>query len=425
MPHTGEAMKLRVHYGEGEQVVDLAGVNVEVARPCDPGDVDEGAVLAGGLSAPMDSPSLRDVLRDAKDAVVIVNDAKRATPTARILRFIDDDLSTVPELTFIIACGTHRQSTPQEIEKILGDAPERHGARVVVHDCRDKDSMRCIGTTPRGTEVCLNRLVTDASRIVVVGSVEPHYFAGFTGGRKAFLPGVAAYETVSRNHSHTLLPGSYLMALKGNPVHEDMMDALALMGERPIFSIMVVMDGRHRICDAYAGNIRTSFEAAVESSRDVYSVDVSGKAEIVVAVALSPADSDLYQAHKAIESSKLALTKGGILILVAACREGFGNDVFVEQLRSAASPPDVARNMKSRPGGDYTIGDHKSVKLAELVMQSDVWMVTDLPPGIVGEMFFRPFQSLQEALDAALAVKGSDTRVLCLMDATNTVPRLP
>jgi nickel-dependent lactate racemase len=187
---------------------------------------------------------------------------------------------------------------------------------------------------------------------------------------------------------------------------------------------MVVIDGEHRICGAFAGDLNGSFEAAVERSREVYSVDVSGKSEIVVAVALNPADSDLYQAHKAIESSKLALTEGGILILVAACGEGFGNDVFVEQLRSAETPPDVARNMTSKPGGRYTIGDHKSVKLAELVMESDVWMVTDLPPETIEDMFFRPFGSVQEAIDAALEVKGRDTRVLFLMDAANTVPRL-
>jgi len=418
-------MELRVHYGDGEQVVDLTGVDVEVARSEGPGEVDEGAALAGALGSPIGSPPLADFLADAADAVVIVNDAKRATPTARILEFIEDELSAVPDLTFIIATGTHRASTPEEIERILGDAPKRHGARVVVHDCRDEKSLETLGTTPRGTEVRFNSLVTGASRVVIIGSVEPHYFAGFTGGRKAFLPGVAAYETVCRNHSHTLLPGTHLMSLEGNPVHEDMMDAIALLGDRAVFSIMTVIDGKHRICGAFAGDLNGSFDAAVERSREVYSVDVSGKAEIVVAVALNPADSDLYQAHKAIESSKLALIPGGVLILVAACREGFGNDVFVEQLQSAESPPDVARNMKSKPGGEYAIGDHKSVKLAELVMESDVWMVTDLPSRTIKDMFFKPYPSVQAAVDAALDLKGDDTRVLFLMDAANTVPRLP
>lgn len=234
-------MELRVHYGTGEQVVDLEGIDVEVARSEEPGEVDESTALEGALASPVGSPTLRDFLAGADDAVVIVNDAKRATPMARILEFIRRDLDTVANITFIIATGTHRESTPDEIAKILGGAADRDGARVVVHDCRDADSLRRIGTTPRGTEVFFNRIVTDASRIVVVGSVEPHCFAGFTGGRKAFLPGVAGYETVSRNHSHTLRPGSYLMALEGNPVHEDMMDALALLYDHHLLA-----DGGHR-----------------------------------------------------------------------------------------------------------------------------------------------------------------------------------
>jgi nickel-dependent lactate racemase len=418
-------MKLSVPYGNGEQAVELEGVEVEIGHSEGPGEVDERAELDRAFASPISSPSLAEFLEGARDAVVIVNDAKRATPTARILEFMGPQLDAVPELTFIIATGTHRASTPDEIARIIGTAADREGARVVVHDGRDPDQLRSLGRTPRGTEVSFNRVVTDASRIVVTGSVEPHYFAGFTGGRKAFLPGVAGYETVCRNHSHTLLPGTHLMSLEGNPVHEDMMDALALLGDRPIFSVMVVMDGEHRICGAFAGDINGSFRAAVEKSRDVYSVDVSGKADIVVAVALKPADSDLYQAHKAIESSKLALVPGGILILVAACGEGFGNDVFVDQLRSAETLPDVARNMKSKPGGEYAIGDHKSVKLAELVMESEVWMVTGLPPDTIESMFFRPFGSVQEALDEAIAAKGRDAKVLCLMDAANTVPRLP
>jgi nickel-dependent lactate racemase len=419
-------MGLRVHYGDGEQVVDTHGVDVEVANPEELGDVDERAELARALGSPISSPSLTDFLAGADDAIVIVNDAKRATPTAAILEFIKSDLDAVPDLTFMIATGTHRASTPAEIERILGDAAERDGARVVVHDCRDEDSHQCVGRTPRGTEVCFDKRVTDASRIVIVGSVEPHYFAGFTGGRKAFLPGVASYDTVSRNHSHTLVPGSYLMALEGNPVHEDMMDALTLMDDHAIFSLMVVIDAKHRLCGAFTGDVRESFVAAVERSREIYSVGVSGKAEIVVAVTLKPTDADLYQAHKAIESSKLALAPGGILILVAECREGFGNDVFVDHLRSSERLEDVAGNVGREPGcDDYKIGDHKAVKLAELMMQSEVWMVTDLPPATIQDMFFRPLGSVQEALDAALEIKGRDTHVLFLMDAANTVPRLP
>jgi len=150
-------------------------------------------------------------------------------------------------------------------------------------------------------------------------------------------------------------------------------------------------------------------------------VDVPGRCDIVVAVARSPVDSDLYQAHKAIESARLALAAGGILILVAECGEGLGNDSFVEQLRSAASPEDVAGLIGER----YSLGDHKAIKLAELVMRAEVWAVTGLPRETVESIFFRPCAGLQDALNAALAKRGPGARVLFLMDAGTTVPRLP
>ncbi len=400
--------------------VDLDDANLAaVVRHAEVAGGDEREVLTRALSSPTGSPPLPVFLEGASGVVVIVNDAKRPTPTARVLDLIRPDLERAGDVTFLIATGTHPPPTPEQRAAILGDAAAMPGARAVVHDSRKSEDMTFVGRTRRGTDVRLNRLVMEASHIVVVGSVEPHYFAGFTGGRKAFLPGVAAYESVVQNHSHALDPASHLMALDGNPVHEDMLEALGLMGDRPAFGIMTVVDHAHRVRAASAGDIRGSFDAAVVSARAMFSVDVPGKCDIVVAVAESPVDSDLYQAHKAIESGRLALAAGGILILVAECGEGLGNDAFVRHLTAAGSPGDVARLV----GSDYSLGDHKSIKLAELLMKAEVWAVTGLPDETLEGIFFRPFARLQDALDAALTKKGPGARVLFLMDAGTTVPR--
>jgi nickel-dependent lactate racemase len=203
-------------------------------------------------------------------------------------------------------------------------------------------------------------------------------------------------------------------------VHEDMLEALELMGDKPIFSIMTVVDRDRVVRAASAGDIRGAFDAAVVSAREMFSVDVPCRCDIVVAVAESPVDSDLYQAHKAMESARLALAAGGILILVAECGEGLGNDAFVGRLTAAKSPEDVARLV----GSSYSLGDHKSVKLAELVMKAEVWAVTGLPDETLEGIFFRPFARLQDALDTALTKKGPGARVLFLMDAGTTVPRI-
>jgi len=415
-------MRLKIPYGTGLVTVELDDANVAgVVRAAEMEGGDEREILTHALSSPVSSVPLGDFLEGARDAVVIVNDAKRATPTARLLRLIRPELEGVTELTFVIATGTHRPPTSVERARILGDAADMPGARVVVHDSRNPDDMTHLGCTARGTEVRLSTLVTNASRIVVIGSVEPHYFAGFTGGRKAFLPGVAAFDTVRQNHSHALDPASCFMALDGNPVHEDMLDAMALLGDRPIFSIMTVIDDERRVRAASTGDIHGAFDAAVSDARQMFSVDVPGRCDIVVAVARSPVDSDLYQAHKAIESARLALAAGGILILVAECGEGLGNDAFVEQLRSARSPEDVAELI----GEHYSLGDHKAIKLAELVMKAEIWAVTGLPDETLESIFFHPCADIQSALNAALTKKGPAARVLFLMDAGTTVPRLP
>ena len=415
-------MRIDIPYAGGLVTVELDDANVAaVVQATRARDVNEREILTRALADPIDSAPLNTFLAGSTDTVVIVNDAKRPTPTAKILDLIRPELMEVPELTFVIATGTHRPPTAEEVAAILGDAEDIPGAAVVVHDATSARDMTYLGRTTRGTEVHLSALVVDADRIVTIGSVEPHYFAGFTGGRKTFLPGVASYETIRQNHSHALADESRLMALDGNPVHEDMLDALALLGDRPIFTIMTVVDDERRVCAASAGDIHGAFHSAVSEARKMFSVDVAGRSDIVVAVARSPMDSNLYQAHKAIESAKLALGAGGILILVAECREGLGNDAFVGQLRSADSPEDVARLTGER----YNLGDHKAIKLAELVTRAEIWAVTELPDETLESIFFHPCADIQSALFAALTKKGPAARVLFLMDAGTTVPRLP
>jgi nickel-dependent lactate racemase len=413
-------MMLTVPYGGRSVDIDFGGADVRVIRAAAAEDVDESGTIHNALASPARAQDLPRFLEGADDVIVIVNDAKRPTPTARVLKHMSTGLRTVQRITYLVATGTHRAPTRDEIARILGDTAHS-GARVAVHDAKDSSAVCHLGRTSRGTDVSISRAVTEASRIVVIGSVEPHYFAGFTGGRKAFLPGVAAYETVRQNHSHALHPGSQLMALAGNPVHEDMMDALGFMDDRRIFAVMTVLDASHRICGAFAGDIRATFELAVDRARSVYSVPVERKADIVVAIAESPSDTDLYQAHKAIESGKLALAEGGILILVAACPEGLGNDAFVRQLSSSNRPEDVAHDV----GLEYRLGDHKAVKLAELLTRSDVWAVTQLSEDTVRSIFFRPFSDLQTALDGALRTRGRQAAVLVVADAAVTVPSLP
>jgi nickel-dependent lactate racemase len=254
---------------------------------------------------------------------------------------------------------------------------------------------------------------------VIISSVEPHYFAGYTGGRKSFLPGIASFKTIEQNHKLALKQEARALALEGNPVHEDMIDALSTV-KKEIFTISTVLDKNHRIYAATAGDIYKSMEAAVSKAEEVFVAKIPEKADIVVSVVKFPSDIDLYQAQKGIDNAKYALKEGAILLLVAKCRMGIGEDSFVKLLSSADSPRDALDKIEKK----FVIGYHKAAKMAEVGLYAQTWAVTDLDPEILESIFIRPFSSLQEALDKAFEEKGKDAKALILLDGSLTIPHV-
>jgi len=412
-------MRLTVPYGAGTQDASVDDALVAgVLLPTSTTARDSSAVLTEALRHPLGAPPLESFLAMSRDLVVVVNDATRATPTALVLELLHTLLSSVDGARLIVATGTHRAPTDAELSHILGDLEPFWRPRTSIHDSRDPSAMVSLGTTSRGNDVLLSRQVADAGSILVIGSVEPHYFAGYTGGRKSFLPGVAAYETVERNHALAMDPASMPAALEGNPVHEDMQEAAGLLRGRDIWSVMTVVDADHNVCSAAAGGLNESFREAVRGARAVFEVPIEGPADVVVAVAPPPMDTTLYQAHKALEHGNLALRDGGVIILVSSCSEGMGQTSFAELLGAADTPRDALLSVRSV----YELGHHKVARMAAIACRAEIWAVTDIDAAQVQGVFMRPFPDLQTALDAAIERTGGDASVLVLPDASVTVP---
>jgi len=336
-----------------------------------------------------------------------------------VLEIIYEEIKS-SDIKFIVATGAHRAPAEEEYKQVFGRYYDKFKSCIYVHDARSEKDMVYIGKSRNNTRMYVNRLGIEASKIVVISSVEPHYFAGYTGGRKSFLPGIASYETIEQNHKLALNPQAKALVLKGNPVHEDMVDALEAIRDKEIFAIMTVLDRNHGVYAATAGNIHDSFMTATDRANEVFVVKIKEKAEVVVSVARLPMDIDLYQSQKALENGKLALKKGGILILVSKCRCGIGDESFVRLLSSCTKPEEALRKID----GVYVLGYHKAAKLAEIALWSEMYSVTDLPDELLRSVFITPFSSLQEALDHALRIKNKDTKVLFLLDGTMTVPAL-
>lgn len=349
--------------------------------------------------------------------LVIVNDGTRPTPTVEVLKVIGDRLLE-KDVHFIIATGVHRAPTDEEYRFIFGDFYDRITDKIIVHDAREDKVMIQVGTTSRGTEFLLNKAAFEAHSILIIGSVEPHYFAGYTGGRKGLLPGISAYKTIEQNHKLALSPDAYTLNLKGNPVHEDMLEAVSMV-KKPLYTIMTILDKHHSLFAVTAGEMESAFDDAVVEAEKVFVVPIKEKADVVISAAKYPMDVDLYQAQKALDNGVLPLKKGGTLILVGSCREGVGEEGFRELLSSSDTPEAVLESI----GKNYLLGYHKAGKMAQIFIDAEVMAKTDLPDQLIASVFMKPVDNLQEAVDLLIA-KQPDAKVALLPDGCVTVVKV-
>jgi nickel-dependent lactate racemase len=411
-------MQIKLPYGKDGEKTATIGDHLDTSfLEANEVEIKEsGMLLNKSLDVPVNSPSITDFLADARDVLVIVNDATRPTPTKQVMDVIYDKIAHLP-VKFIIATGAHRGPSHEEYVQIFGDHYEKIKNNILVHDARKSEDMVFLGTSSNGTEMYVNKAGVEAHKIIIIGSVEPHYFAGYTGGRKSFLPGIAGFNTIEQNHKLALVPEARALALEGNPVHEDMVDALKVV-KKEIFAIMTVLDKNHSIYAVTAGDIHDSFMAATHKANEVFAAPIKEKADIVVSVVKFPGDIDLYQAQKGIDNAKLALKENGILILVAKCRCGIGGKAFADLLGSCDTPQEVLDTIEK----GYKLGYHKAAKMAEIGIWAEMWAVTDVEPETIEKLLIRPFASLQEALDKAIETKGDSAKILFLMDGGLTVP---
>jgi nickel-dependent lactate racemase len=395
----------------GQSSIDLTfEVSRSVAVVSPKATPSDSTAIRGAIQNPVSFKDFESFISDKRRILVVVNDHTRSTPTADALNCLN---LKGKEVTTIIASGTHRPPSQSELRGIIGGDAPPYGGKIAIHNCRDKNSLRFLGRTSRGTQVFLNSLLFDADGIIPVTSVEPHYFAGFTGGRKFLLPALAGFDSVATNHCLAADNNARLLALEGNPVHEDFMETLSMFGRMDdIFSIQLVLNRESQVSYACAGNITESFRQAVEYAKDIYVPKIPRKADIVVSVNEPPLDIDLYQSQKALQNVEYAVKQGGIIILVSSCPEGIGDEHFYKLLTSEKTNSENASKF----------GYHKVVKLTNLLKNTEIFAVTKLPESIPKAIGLKPYQKAQEALTDATKAKGKNSEVLVVLDAAITVP---
>jgi nickel-dependent lactate racemase len=407
-------MKIGIPYGKSSMPLELNdGRPIDVVSPRETPN-DENSIETS-LSNTQGSPDLVSFLSERKRILVVINDHTRPTPTSAVLKRLD---LREKEVTTIVASGTHRPPSARELEGLLGGPNPSYGGRVILHDSNDESQLKSIGRTSRGTVLQFNKHVFDADGIIVVGSVEPHYYAGFTGGRKFLLPALAGFRSIEMNHSLALDERATILGLEGNPVHEDFMEALDIFHRYDdIFSIQLVLNRDHQISYTLSGHVIQSFNSAVDRAKEIYVAPIEAKADIIVTVAKPPMDLDLYQAHKAIENVKLALKDRGVVILVSPCTDGVGLRGFYDLLAHGGSV-----NAFNITKETYRLGYHKATKLAQLLKEARIFAVTKLQPETLKTIGITPYQDVQSAVDEASKLDGSNSRILVDLDGCLTVP---
>jgi len=371
---------------------------------------------------------------DSQRILVLVNDYTRPTPNAPILAALRPILSG-RDFKALVCLGTHRPPTEPELERIFGpdflqSSIVNRQSTILCHDSKDKSRLFFLGKTSFGTDVWLNKELLWADKIITINSIEPHYFAGYTGGRKGFLPGIAGYDTTAQNHNMVTRSGSATFGLEGNPVHEDMTEA-AKMVPRPVFSIQLVQDRRHDLLAIHSGDLFRSYDAATKQAHEVFAVPVKEKADIVMSVLRPPYDINFYQAQRAVEFARPVLKDHSVHITVSACHDGTGNDSFIKVFQTAKSPSDILPENRQSPianrqstFGSSLLGWHKSARLAQIMHTADLCTVMGIDDDIVKSVFMRPYKTAQDALDGAFARLGQDARAYIIPDAGSVVPVL-
>ncbi len=405
-------MTCNITYGEGR-----VGVEVPESHPVFVLEPKRSKEI-GSLEEELRKADVESLLRQFRRVTLIINDATRPTPTAEVLSTLRPLLES-KEIKLLVGTGAHRSPSESEYRKLLGGCYEEFRPVTFAHDWRDERLLAKVETTTRGTPVILNKRALEAEAVLAINSVEPHWFAGYTGGRKSLLPAIAGEQSILANHKLVLKGESDSLKLTGNPVHEDMEEVIDLF-PKPCFGVMTVQDGDGKVAAVYAGTLKEAFLAAVPKADEVYTVELPEKADIAIAVAAPPMDSDFFQARKAYDNGFRAVKPGGIVILAARCGMGLGNPDFIGLLRSSRDPDVIRLKIEN----EYALGYHTAKHHLDMAGKVELWAVTDMESGVAEELFVKPYPSLDSALQEAFRWKGGNARVAVLPQASLTVPRV-
>ncbi len=412
----------RFRYGKGELTfsLDPALVIDELRIKRFPEIPDPASAVREAIRRPIGSRPLREIVQPGQTVAFIVNDPTRVARSSVFMPILLDELNAVgvpdANMRIVFSLGVHRAMTDAEMTEEVGPAV---AARVKMHnpDCFDESQFTFFGTTSRGTKVGFNKLVTEVDHIVCTGSIVHHFFAGFGGGRKAMLPGVAAYESIRHNHSMMFDPNAVIARLDGNPVYLDQIEAVEMC--RPSFLLNVVLDEEKRFLKVFAGDYIKAHLEACGFVNQVYGAEIKREADLVIASCGGyPKDINVYQLQKTMDNAWCAVREGGVVVIVGECCEGSGSGRYEQLMRECRTPERVEAALRAK----FEIGAHKAYAVTRLMKKAEFILVSGMDPELSRMLLFTPAQTIEQALALAYKKLGSQPRITLMPMAALTVP---
>jgi nickel-dependent lactate racemase len=419
-------MIVALAYGRTGLDVDVPDSADIVVPQYTPGLRDEEIALLQSFRHPIQSPPLAELVTPGDSAVIVHTDITRATPNALMLPVLLAELESAgvrrEDITLLNGLGTHRKQTEGELRSMLGDSLVEH-YRCLQHDCYDDANLVPMDRTLLGHPVRINKQYLDADLRILTGFIEPHFFAGYSGGPKAVLPSLAGAESVFTNHGLAMIadPRATWDVTAGNPIWEEMRDVA--LKTNPTFLLNVTLNTERQITGVFAGDMLAAHAQGCAFVKKTAMVGVDARYDIVLTTNSGyPLDQNLYQSVKGISAASKIVKENGAIIMAAACEDGLpDHGQYAELLAKAGSPAGVLE-MISQPG--FSTQDQWQVQIqAQIQQKAEVFVYSDnLTEEQIRQALFKPCRDIGETIGRLLERFGADSRICVLPEGPQTIP---
>lgn len=383
-------------------------------------------LLRQAMENPIGTSRLEELAKGKKKVVVLCSDHTRPVPSKLILPPMLEAIrrgNPQAEITLLIATGCHRGTTRQELVNKLG-AEMAEKEHILIHDCAAGEDMVDLGILPSGGRLRINKAAVEADLLVAEGFIEPHFFAGFSGGRKSVLPGIAAWETVYANHCSQFIDDPHARAgiLEGNPIHRDMVWAARKAGLAYI--VNVVLGGKGQVIGAFAGDFDEAHRAGTEFLASLCQKEAPEADIVVTSNNGYPLDQNIYQAVKGMSTAEVACRKGGVIVIAARCEDGNGGEVFWRTFQEEKDPKVIMDTILATPQDKTQADQWQSQVFARVLMKCRVVLVSQAPDEMVRDLHMTPAHSLEEGLRLAQEMLGEpQAKILVVPQGISTILR--